>query len=201
MLVRAGIGSLTIVDGDVIVLSNLNRQLHTLQTNVGKLKAESLAERLLQINPMLRLQIVSQYIDKKEGFENLLSQNLSVCIDAIDTLTNKCNLIQTCVERQVPIISSMGAGGKLNPNKVKVADISQTYNCRLAYYVRKKLKKVGIQKGVKVVFSTERPIKESITLDEKVKGKKSTIGTISYMPNIFGCFVASEALNLILKTY
>lgn len=201
MLVRAGIGSLTIVDGDVIVLSNLNRQLHTLQTNVGKLKAESLAERLLQINPMLRLQVVSEYIDKKEGFENLLSQKFNVCIDAIDTLTNKCNLIQTCVERQVPIISSMGAGGKLNPNKVKVADISQTYNCRLAYYVRKKLKKVGIQKGVKVVFSTERAIKESITLDEKVKGKKSTIGTISYMPNIFGCFVASEALNLILKTY
>lgn len=201
MLVRAGIGAVSIVDGDVIVLSNLNRQLHTLQTNVGQPKAETLAERLRSINPNLALNVISKYIDKKQDFEELLQEKPSVCIDAIDTLTNKCNLILTCVERQIPIISSMGAGGRVNPNLVRVADISQTYNCRLAYYVRKKLKKAGVYKGVKVVFSPEKPKKESLTLDEKVKGKKSTIGTISYLPNVFGCFVSAEAINILLKMY
>lgn len=201
MLVRAGIGKLSIVDGDVIVLSNINRQLHTLQTNVGKSKAETLAERLLAINPHVKLNVIPKYIDKKQDFEELLQDKPNVCIDAIDTLTNKCNLILTCVERQIPIISSMGAGGRLNPNLVKVSDISETYNCRLAYYVRKKLKKAGVYQGVKVVFSSERPKKDSLALNEKVKGKKSTIGTISYLPNVFGCFISAEAINILLKIY
>ncbi len=201
MLVRAGVGKLSIVDGDEIVLSNLNRQLHTLTENIGKSKAETLAKRLLSINPALTLSVISQYLDKKKDFEETLEKKPNVCIDAIDTLTNKCNLIITCVERQIPVISSMGAGGRVNPNLIHVSDISKTYNCRLAYYVRKKLKKAGIHRGVKVVFSSERPKKESLTLDEKVKGKKSTIGTISYLPNLFGCFLSAEAINTLLKIY
>jgi tRNA threonylcarbamoyladenosine dehydratase len=199
MLIRSGIGHLTIVDGDKIVLSNLNRQIQTLRNNLGLYKTEIIKERLLSINPESEIIIISEFIDRKHKFETILTSDYDLCIDAIDTLTNKVHLIVTALNMKIPVISSLGAGGKLDPTQVTITDISETYNCRLAYYVRKKLKKYGIHEGVRVVFSSEPPKKESITLEEKVFGKKSTIGTISYLPNIFGCFAASESIRLLLS--
>jgi tRNA A37 threonylcarbamoyladenosine dehydratase len=201
MLVRAGVGNLTIVDGDQIVLSNLNRQLHTLISNIDKPKAIALQERLLEINPLLNITILQEYIKTKNRFEEILSDKFDVCVDAIDTLSNKVNLILTAKEKEIPIVSSFGAGGRLDPSLVRVGDISETKNCRLAYYTKRKLRKKNLLKGVKVVYSLEKPLKSSITLEEKVQGKKSTIGTISYMPNVFGCFVASEVIKILINKF
>lgn len=193
-LCRAGIGKMTIVDADVVEHTNRNRQLPALISNVGKPKVEILAARFLDINPELQLTVVNDYIRDEKTIELLKSQPFDYVVDAIDTLSPKVFLIYHSLQLGLKVVSSMGAGGKLDPQKVEVADISKSYNCKLAKMLRKRLSRMGIKKGVKVVFSSEEVDENAVRLEEG-ENKKSTVGTISYMPPVFGCFVSSVVIR------
>lgn len=197
-LCRAGLGKMTIVDGDVVEETNRNRQLPALLSTEGLPKAEILAKRFQDINPDVELVIVNNFIHHKEIKELLKSQKFDYVVDAIDTLSPKVYLIYETVQHGLPIISSMGAGGKMAPSKIEVADLSKSYNCKLARMIRKRLTKLGIKKGVKVVFSSELIDERAVRLEEN-QNKKSTVGTISYMPPAFGCFLAGEVIQDILS--
>ncbi len=195
MIVRAGVGSITIVDGDVVDLSNCNRQIPALHSTAAKLKAEVMAERLRDINPELKLTVVTEFIKEERTIALIESQVYDYAVDCIDTLSPKVWFIKACVDRKIPIVSSLGAGGKVDPLQMQVTDISQSYKCNLARYVRKYLHKVGISTGVQVVFSAEDVDQSRIIETEKAYPKKSIIGTISYMPAVFGCVVASVVIR------
>lgn len=197
LLCRAGVGELTIVDGDKVELSNRNRQLPALNSTLGKRKAEVVSMRLMDINPDLKLNVISSYIEDKDMEALLKSKKFDYVVDAIDTLSPKVNLIYQCMMNNIPVVSSMGAGAKFDPSLVSVADVSKSYNCTLARKLRKRLYKLGVYKGFKVVFSSEEIVKESVIIDEQ-RNKKSTVGTISYMPPVFGCFCASVVLRDLL---
>lgn len=198
MLCRAGVGKLTIVDGDEVELSNINRQLPATHSNIGKLKANILAERFRDINPKIEIEVIAEYI-RDERMIEILQTNYDYIIDAIDTLAPKVFLIYHAVQRGLKIVSSMGSGGRMNPELVRASDISKSYNCRLAYILRKRLGKLGIREGVKVVFSSELVSKEAVVAEEGLN-KKSAVGTISYMPPIFGCHIAGIAINDIINS-
>lgn len=193
-LCRAGIGKMTIVDGDVVEESNRNRQLPALISTTKQAKAEILAERFLDINPDLKLRVVNNYLHDEEIKSLVESEDFDYVVDCIDTLTPKVFLIYRSLQLGLKVVSSMGAGGKMDPSKVQVADISKSYNCKLARMLRKRLKKMEVRKGVKVVFSPEDISPEAVRLEEG-KNKKSTVGTISYMPPIFGCFISSVVIR------
>ena len=178
-LCRAGIGEMTIIDGDVVELTNKNRQLPALDCNLGKAKAEIMAGRFRNINPEIKLHVINDFIRDDR---------------MIETLAPKIFLIYHSLQLGLPVVSSMGSGGKLDPSKIAVADISKSYNCNLARMLRKRLHKLGVYKGVKVVFSSEFTDPEAIVLAES-RNKKSNVGTISYMPPIFGCFIASVVVR------
>ena len=198
-LCRAGVGHMTIVDGDVVDMTNRNRQLPALASNDGKPKAEVLGKRFLDINPDLELHIVCEYLDD-DGIRAILErEKFDYVVDAIDTLTPKAFLIRRSLEYGSPVISSMGAGGKFDPSLIRVSDISKSYNCNLARALRKRLYTMGIRKGIKVVFSPEEVDKERV-IQEDGRNKKSTVGTISYMPPIFGCYCASVVIRDLLKS-
>ena len=191
---RAGVGKMTLVDGDVIEITNLNRQLPALNSTTGKPKAEVLAERFRDINPEIELTVINDFISDEKIVELLKNQPFDYIVDAIDTLSPKVFLVYHAVQFGLKVVSSMGAGGKMNPAKVQVADISKSHGCRLAKVFRKRLLQLGINKGVKVVFSPEEVAKEAVKLEEG-QNKKSTVGTISYMPPVFGCFIASVVVS------
>ncbi len=200
MIARAGVGSMTIVDADTVDASNCNRQIPALHSEVGKLKAEVMAKRLQDINPALQLTVLSVYI-KDDITTNILDAGkFDYAVDCIDTLSPKVQFIKACKDRNIPIVTSLGAGGKLNPSLVQITDISKTYQCTLAKYVRKKLHEVGIYKGLTVVFSPEPIDATKVIVSEKAFPKKSIIGTISYMPAIFGCMVASVVIRDLMKS-
>lgn len=198
MICRAGIGKMTIVDGDIIDVTNINRQLPATHSNIGNTKSEVLAQRFKDINPEIELTVLHQYYNS-EDFKDLLSKKFDYVVDAIDTLSPKVSLIHTAVDKKIPLVSSMGAGGKLDPSMIKISDISKSYNCRLAKVLRKRLGKLGIRKGFKVVFSNE-DVPDEVVREEKGKNKKSTVGTISYLPAIFGCFCASAVITDLLNS-
>ena len=195
MIARAGVGKMTIIDADTVDLSNTNRQIPALHSTAGKLKTDVMAERIKDINPLIDLTILSVYIKEDETRKILDEGNFDYAVDCIDTLSPKVYFIKACIDRKIPIVSSLGAGGKLDPSKVMITDISKTYECNLARYVRKKLHALGIQKGLTVVFSPEKVDQSKIIETEKAFPKKSIIGTISYMPAIFGCTVASVVIR------
>ncbi len=192
-LCRAGIGKMTIVDGDVVDVTNRNRQLTALISNTGKPKTEILANRFYDINPDIELTIVNEYIHNEKIVELLNSKKFDYVVDAIDTLSPKVFLIYNALHLGLKVISSMGAGGKTDPQKVQISDISKSYNCKLARMLRKRLSRLGIKKGVKVVFSSEEISEDAVRLEEG-QNKKSTVGTISYMPPVFGCFMSSVVI-------
>lgn len=194
---RAGVGEMTIVDGDVVDPTNRNRQLPALATTHGQSKAELMGERLIQINPELKLHIVKKFI-MPDMVEELLSTPVDYVLDAIDSITPKLTLIKSAYAKGYRIVSSMGAGGKMDPTKLHVTDISKTYNCPFAQQVRKQLKALGISSGVKVVFSPEEPDKNSIMRTDGSNFKKSAYGTISYLPATFGAALASVAIRDLL---
>lgn len=195
MIVRAGVGKLTIVDGDVVDLSNCNRQIPALHSTAGKPKAEVMQQRLLDINPELELQVKPIYL-KDEGIEDLFRyHHFDYAVDCIDTLSPKVFFLKACLNAGVPVVSSQGAGGKIDPSLVRIADISETKECNLARYVRKRLKKLGISTGIKVVYSPEKVDESRIIVTDKAFPKKSLIGTISYMPALFGCTCASVVIR------
>jgi tRNA A37 threonylcarbamoyladenosine dehydratase len=191
---RSGIGKMTIIDGDVVDPTNRNRQLPALATNHGMFKANIMAERLLAINPELELVTIRDFI-QPEMVKTLFEESPDYIIDAIDSITPKLSFIKMALERNFPMVSSMGAGGKMDPTKLQVADISKTYNCPFAQQLRKMLKKDKIYTGLKVVFSPEENIKESLMLTDGSNYKKSAYGTMSYMPAAFGSVVASVAIR------
>ena len=197
-LCRAGVGELTIVDGDVVDPTNRNRQLQALSTTHGMSKAGLIEERMLQINPYVKLNVISEF-QSPEKMVLLLQQKFDYVVDAIDSITPKINLIKTAKEMGHKIVSSMGAGGKMDPTQLKVVDFSKTYNCPMAYYLRKRLKAVGIKKGVKAVFSSELPDRKSIMKTDGSNFKKSAYGTISYIPAVFGMTCASVVIRDIVE--
>jgi tRNA A37 threonylcarbamoyladenosine dehydratase len=197
MLCRAGVGQMTIVDGDTYQLTNLNRQLSSFTGNIGKKKAIVIAKKLIDINPGIILKVVDEYI-KKEDMQNLFTDSFDYVIDAIDTLSPKIYLIYNSLKKSIPLVSSMGSGGKSNPALVKIADISDSHTCNLARILRKRLHKLGIYDGFKVVFSSEVTDRETIEITEEEINKRTVVGTISYMPVVFGCYCASVVIRNLL---
>lgn len=195
MLARAGIGRLTIVDADIIQPSNINRQIVATTSQIGRPKASVLAERLRDINPDIELRIVEEFLQDDNMVELLQAERYDFVVDAIDSLSPKVHLIRLCHEYQLPIVSSMGAGAKRNPALVQQADLSRSYNCNLARALRKRLRKLGIKKGIPVVFSSELADDEAIVEVKGERCKRSTAGTISYMPATFGIHIASYVLE------
>jgi tRNA A37 threonylcarbamoyladenosine dehydratase len=193
-IARSGIGKMTIIDGDVVDPTNRNRQLPALSTNHGESKASIMAERLKAINPELELNVIRSFVNPEMVEEQLKSQP-SYIIDAIDSITPKITFLKLAYASKIRVVCSMGAGAKLDPTKLQVVDISKTYNCPFAQQVRKNLKTAGIYKGIKVVFSPEQPIKESLMLTDGKNFKKSAYGTISYLPAVFGAVASSVVIR------
>ena len=197
-LARAGIGKLTLVDGDVVNNTNRNRQLPALCSTIGKPKIQIVAARLKDINPEIELVLVEKYI-KDQAIIDLVEQEYDYVVDAIDTLAPKVYLLYYARKFNHKVVSSMGAGGKLFPENIQIVDISQTKNCRLAYYIRKKLHKLGVWEGITAVYSPETVSKSAVVLEQGEFNKRSTAGTISYMTAIFGCYCASVVLTSLLE--
>ena len=198
MLCRAGVGTLTLVDADTVQPTNINRQLPATHATLGRPKVEVLAERFHDINPDIRVHALPIYI-KEEDVVDLLNStdNLLFIVDAIDTIAPKCALITEALCRGIPIVSSMGAGAKSDITQIRFADIWDTYHCGLAKAVRARLKKAGIRKSVPVVFSTEQADRRAVITIDGEQNKKSTTGTISYMPAVFGCYLAEYVIRKI----
>lgn len=199
-LCRAGVGEMTIVDADTVSVSNINRQLPALHSTVGKSKVQVMADRLLDINPDLKLHCIEEFIRDERTTEILDAAPFDCVLDAIDSLSPKVYLIFQALQRQIPVVSVMGAGGKMDPTKIQIADISKSYNCHLAKTVRKRLYRMGVRHGFDVVFSSEHVPEEAVIIekDESIN-KLSTVGTISYMPATFGCFAAAAVLRKLIE--
>lgn len=194
MICRAGVGGMTIADADTVSASNINRQLVALNSTIGRTKTSVLAERLLDINPDLKLETVEGFIKDDATYELLDRRPYNYVVDAIDTLSPKAHLIKGCLDRNIPVVSSMGAGAKTDPTQVAIEDISRTHHCPLAHMLRKRLHKMGIHSGFHAVFSVEKIREGAMIIDEQTN-KKSNTGTISYMPAVFGCCCASVVIR------
>lgn len=196
---RAGVGKMTIVDGDIVDPTNRNRQLIALSNTHGMQKVKLMEERLRLINPEINIQMYNEFMTPEMAETIIQSDRYDYAIDAIDSITPKISFLLAALQSKLPIISSMGAGGKIDPMKLKIADISKTHTCPFAQYVRKRLKEEGIREGLKVVFSDEAVIKESLMLTDGKNYKKSAYGTISYLPAIFGGVCASVVIRHLYK--
>ncbi len=194
MLCRAGVGKMTVADGDTVNPTNKNRQLLALDSTLGKPKAEVMANRLKDINPDIEITPLKEYIHNERIIE-ILDKEFDYVVDAIDTLSPKIYLIYHTVQRKMPLVSSMGAGGKFDPQQVKIADISETMNCGLARMLRKKLHRLGIREGFTAVYSPEGVDKSKVVTVTGETNKASIVGTISYMPAIFGIACASVVIR------
>ena len=194
MICRAGVGKMTIVDSDIVQESNINRQLIAMQSTIGKDKTQLIAERLKDINSNLKLTVFKGYLKDEFITDVLNNDKYNYVIDAIDTLSPKIYFIYHCMNKNYKLVSSMGAGGKLDPAMIQVTDISETHTCKLAFDLRKRLRRKGITEGFKAVYSPEVVEKETIRSIED-KNKKSMVGTISYMPAVFGCICASVVIR------
>ncbi len=196
-LARAGVGSLTIVDGDVVDITNVNRQLPALHSTEGMPKVHVVGDRLMDINPELNLTRVQEFLSPERAFE-IVEEKYDYVLDCIDSVTPKLNLIIGAKRKRVKIISSMGAGGKMEAAKVKVADITNTVNCMFAKTIRRRLKEFKIDK-LKVVFSSEIQDETSLKMTDGSNYKKSFYGTNSYMPGLFGLYMAETVIRYLLK--
>ncbi|MBE6187202.1 MAG: tRNA threonylcarbamoyladenosine dehydratase [Rikenellaceae bacterium] len=194
MIARAGVGRMTIADADVVSESNINRQLIALHSTIGKEKSELMAERLRDINPDIELTVVNRFIKDDETDTLLDSAEFDYIVDAIDTLSPKLALIKGALDRNIPLVSSMGAGAKTDPTKMEICDIAKTHHCPLAHMLRKRLHKIGIRTGFQAVFSPE-PVREGAMILCEEQNKKSNTGTISYIPTLFGIGCASVVIR------
>ncbi|MFI3303179.1 MAG: tRNA threonylcarbamoyladenosine dehydratase [Rikenellaceae bacterium] len=200
MIARAGVGRMTIADADVVGESNINRQLVALHSTIGREKSEVLAERLRDINPEIELTVVAKYIRDELTYELLDSAKFDYVVDCIDTLSPKIALILGALERNIPLVSSMGAGAKLDPTQMEIRDIGKTHHCPLAHMLRKRLHRVGVRKGFKAVFSPE-PMREGAMVLCDEQNKKSNVGTISYIPAMFGIGCASVVIRSLIGEF
>ena len=195
MLCRAGVGRLTLVDADTVQPTNINRQLPALHSTLGQPKVEVLAARFRDINPEVELTVLPVFL-KDENIPQLLdAARYDFVVDAIDTLAPKCHLIAEALRRRIKIVSSMGAGAKSDITQIRFADIWGTYHCGLSKAVRKRLQKMGIRHKLPVVFSTEQADPKAVLLTDDERNKKSTCGTVSYMPAVFGCYLAEYVIR------
>ncbi len=198
MLCRTGVGKMTLIDSDRVHPSNLNRQLIALNSTNSKSKVKLIESRLKDINPEIELTVLEEFITGQRTFE-ILETKFDYVVDAIDTLVPKMFLIEASLKQNIPIISSMGSGGKMDPSQIQITDFSKTYNDKLARMLRKRMHKIGIRSGFKVVFSPEQVKKEAVIFVENEENKKTTVGTISYMPALFGSFMASEIIRSLIE--
>lgn len=201
-LARAGIGSLRLVDCDIIRPSNINRQIYALESTLNRAKTEVAAERVLDINPECKVEPIREFAGKNT-ISKLLVKPLDAVIDAIDSVSPKVELIAASVHAEIPIISSMGAATRLDPSAVRLGDISETDVCPLARFVRKRLRRKGIRTGVRCVYSVEPPASNQTRPDYDkpfyLKGRiRRPIGSLSYMTGIFGLLAAYEVLKLLI---
>lgn len=197
-IARAGVGKMTIVDGDTVDITNINRQLPALHSTVGMHKVDVVGDRLMDINPELQLTRINEFLSPERTHE-IVTEDFDYVMDCIDSVTPKLNLIIAAKRKKIKVVSNMGAGGKFLASKVQVKDISKTDVCPLAKNVRKRLKKAGITKGVKAVFSTEVPDESSVKLTDGSNYKKSFYGTNSWMPGLFGLHAAETVIKHLLK--
>ena len=195
MICRAGVGRMTIVDADTVQPTNINRQLPALHSTMGREKAEVLAARFKDINPDIQLTVLPVFLKDDNIPELLDAARYDFIVDAIDTLAPKCYLITEALKRHIKIVSSMGAGAKSDITQIRFADIWDTYHCGLSKAVRKRLQKLGIKRKLPVVFSTEQADPKAVLLTEDEQNKKSTCGTVSYMPAVFGCYLAEYVIK------
>lgn len=195
MICRAGVGRMTIVDADTVQPTNINRQLPALHSTMGREKAEVLAARFKDINPDIQLMVLPVFLKDDNIPELLDAARYDFVVDAIDTLAPKCYLIAEALKRHIKIVSSMGAGAKSDITQIRFADIWDTYHCGLSKAVRKRLQKLGIKRKLPVVFSTEQADPKAVLLTEDEQNKKSTCGTVSYMPAVFGCYLAEYVIK------
>lgn len=196
MLVRAGIGHIVLIDSDTVSESNLNRQIIALRSTLGQSKCSVLSSRLLDINPSLDISVVEDFL-AEDNVAALVGSDASYVVDAIDTLSPKIALAQYCIRLGIPLVSSMGSGAKSDATQVRIVDIGKTYECPLARMMRKRLHKLGIDKGFLAVFSPELPDKRGMVIEE-TRNKKSQVGTISYLPAVFGCVCAQAVIRHIV---
>ncbi len=195
MICRAGVGRMTIVDADTVQITNLNRQLPAMHSTLGMFKADVLEARFKDINPDLELKVLPVFL-KDENIPDLLdADEYDFIVDAIDTLSPKCYLFYLALQRRIKIVSSMGAGAKSDITQVRFADLWDTYHCGLSKAVRKRLQKMGVKRKVPVVFSTEQADPKAVLLTDDEMNKKSTCGTVSYMPAVFGCYLAEYVIK------
>ncbi|WP_421945956.1 tRNA threonylcarbamoyladenosine dehydratase [Pedobacter sp.] len=194
---RAGVGEMTIVDGDVVDPTNRNRQLPALATNHGVSKAAIMQERLLAINPELKLHVVNTFLTPEKCRE-ILESKFDYIMDCIDSVMPKITLLSTALEKNIPIVSSMGAGGKMDPTRLRITMLPDTYQCVFASYVRKRLNKLVGADKIKAVFSTEEMDKSSMIMTDGSNFKRSAYGTISYLPAAFGGTCASVVIRDLL---
>ena len=194
MIARSGVGRMTIADADTVSPTNINRQLIALHSTIGKEKSELTADRLRDINPEIELTVVNRFIKDDETDALLDSDKFDYVVDAIDTLSPKLALIKGCIDRNIPLVSSMGAGAKTDPTKMEICDIAKTHHCPLAHMLRKRLHKIGIRSGFRAVFSPE-PVREGAMILCEEQNKKSNTGTISYIPALFGIGCASVVIR------
>lgn len=195
MICRAGVGRMTIVDADTVQPTNLNRQLPALHSTLGQAKADVMAARLRDINPQLELTVVQAFLKDGDIPTLLDAAPYDFVVDAIDTLAPKCHLIAETLRRRIKIVSSMGAGAKSDITQVRFADVWDTYHCGLSKAVRKRLQKMGIRHKLPVVFSTEQADPKAVLLTDDEMNKKSTCGTVSYLPAVFGCYLAEYVIK------
>lgn len=195
MICRAGVGRMTIVDADTVQPTNINRQLPALHSTMGREKAEVLAAHFKDINPDIQLTVLPVFLKDDNIPELLDAARYDFIVDAIDTLAPKCYLIAEALKRHIKIVSSMGAGAKSDITQIRFADIWDTYHCGLSKAVRKRLQKLGIKRKLPVVFSTEQADPKAVLLTEDEQNKKSTCGTVSYMPAVFGCYLAEYVIK------
>lgn len=182
-LVRIGVGKITIIDKDVIDPTNINRQIIATTKNIGKSKVDEAKKRINEINPNIKVAAIQDFVDEN-NVNKYIDESFDYVIDAVDAVNSKVAIIKRCKEINVRVISSMGTANKLDPLKLKISDISKTEVCPLAKIIRKKLKEQKISK-VKVVYSTELPIKNN----------KTTLGSVSYVPSVAGLIIASEVIK------
>ncbi|MDY3338518.1 tRNA threonylcarbamoyladenosine dehydratase [Riemerella anatipestifer] len=198
-LARAGVGKMTIIDGDTVDITNINRQLPALHSTVNQPKVELVYARLKDINPNLELTAINEFLTPERMESILTKEKFDYILDCIDSVSPKLSLILTAKRNKIKIVSAMGAGGKTDPSKVMVKDISKTNNCFLAKQIRKRLRKEKINKGIKCVFSTELQKEDSLKMTDGSNFKKSFYGTISFMPALFGLHAAAEVINHLTK--
>ena len=189
-LARSGVGRMTLVDGDTVDFSNINRQIVALESSLGKSKCDVLKSRFLEINPDVEITAYNKFIKSREEIDSLLDGGFDYVVDAIDDVPAKVELIVACVEKNIPLISSMGAAGKIDISRIKTADISKTTDCPLARVIRRKLRDRGVAKGVLTVFSTEESVHAAVPGDKP--------GSLSYVVATFGAFCAQSVIKSVL---